>query len=226
MNISKATEQKIGEAIAKHYLNGSGFGKMNKNDFEVLIFYILRNNEYNDVSNFELSVALKLAESKVKRLDYEGRLIYGEKTTTDVALLSYLSHAQYDKGTDKFKFVIENKFDRAYLDAKVKSMHSFIDTSFNSEIVTISKGDLVELLKQCYSFSDEDRESLVKDLDAKAKKELEDSKGKIDWTKVLQKFVEGLAEGSGNLLIDFLGGGLSPARIICKSVTKIIGIFK
>lgn len=224
MTISKSTEQKIGEAIVKHYLNGSGFGKMNKNDFEVLIFHILRNQEFRDASNFDLSVTLRLAESKVKRLDYESRLIYGNATTTEAALLSYLSHAKYDKATDKFKFVIEDKFDRAYLDAKVKSMYSFIDTSFNSEIVTISKGDLVELLKQCYSLGDEDREFLLRQIDANAKKELEDPKGNIDWTKVLQKFVEGLAEGSGNVLIDAISGGLSPVRGICKCISKIIDI--
>ena len=133
IKVSKTTEAKLGEAIVEHYLNGAGFGKMNKNDFEVLIFSVLRNYEFKDASNFKLSTILKVPETKVKRLDYESRLIYGENVTTDYQLLSYLSHAKYDKGTGKFQFVIENKFDRSFLDAKVKEMQSFIDTSFNKE---------------------------------------------------------------------------------------------
>ena len=48
---------------------------MNKNDFEVFIF-----NEYRKrgrKSNREMSLELKIPESKVKRLAYEADLKYG-----------------------------------------------------------------------------------------------------------------------------------------------------
>ena len=50
---------------------------MNKNDFEVAIFdEIMKDDEYKDLSDFKLSVKLRVPESKIKRLRYEANLKY------------------------------------------------------------------------------------------------------------------------------------------------------
>ena len=62
----------------KKYLE-RGFGSMNKNDFEVFIFSELLKSKLKSMSNFDISVCLKIPESKVKRLKYEASLRYPEK---------------------------------------------------------------------------------------------------------------------------------------------------
>lgn len=68
-----------------------GFGTMNKNDFEVWIFHYLMQHRLQGKSNYDISVALKIPEQKVKRLRYESELKY--PTTRKVALHS-IHHCQ------------------------------------------------------------------------------------------------------------------------------------
>ena len=52
-----------------------GFGSMNKNDFEVFIFgQMLEMPSYKGKTNYELSLLLRIPESKIKRLRYESSL--------------------------------------------------------------------------------------------------------------------------------------------------------
>lgn len=63
--------------LIKKYLE-RGFGSMNKNDFEVAIFNEWMIHEGRGKSNYEISLALRIPETKVKRLKYEAELKYGD----------------------------------------------------------------------------------------------------------------------------------------------------
>ena len=83
----------------------------------------------------------------------------------------------------------------------------------------------MNLLQQCYSLNEEDRQFLIDYLGDKAKP-IEDERGKLDWNKILQKFVEGIAESSGKVLIEGIADYLSPTRIICNCIIQIINRIK
>ena len=124
-----------------------GFGSMNKNDFEVFIF-----NEYRkrgSKSNREMSVELKIPESKVKRLAYEADLKYGytdAQYKKDFAQI--VRNAQYlDK---KVKLVIEKIGLRKFIEAELKKQGKFLDSSFNSEIISMEYPDFSKLLNVLY----------------------------------------------------------------------------
>ena len=52
-----------------------GFGSMTKNDFEVLVFNLLRKHgDLKGKTNFEISLELQIPETKVRRLAYESDL--------------------------------------------------------------------------------------------------------------------------------------------------------
>ena len=61
----------------------TSFGSMNKNDYEVELLHLLFENGWKNKSDFEVSVDLKIPESKVKRLRYETYLVY-EVSDTDL----------------------------------------------------------------------------------------------------------------------------------------------
>lgn len=146
--------------IIKEYLN-RGFGSMNKNDFEVWIFNYLLRNDLNAQSNYDISVELGIPESKVKRLRYEASLKYGnpkDKTQYNKAFLSLLDNVNLKKGSGNIiQFAVEDIQLRKYLDSILKKKGFFSDTSFNTEIVSITIDDLVVLLEETCTQEDKER---------------------------------------------------------------------
>ena len=60
------------------------FGSFTKNDYEVLLFYLLLNDKnYSKLSNFDLSCKLRVTETKIRKLAYEASVKYGQNDTED-----------------------------------------------------------------------------------------------------------------------------------------------
>lgn len=138
----------------ENYLQ-KGFGSYNKNDFEVMIFHLLLKTRFKGWSNYQISRDLRIPETKVKKLRYEEDLKYGAKNAEDEGykkekfkeLDILLKNAKYKKESKKISFVIEDPSLRKFLDNILKQHHSYSDSSFNSEIVTISPNDLEIILE-------------------------------------------------------------------------------
>jgi hypothetical protein len=134
--------------IVQDYLK-KGFGSMNKNDFEVWIFhYLLKENGYASKSDNQISRELKIPESKVKRLRYEADLVYPkDEESFKNEFYEVLKNRVYKQvGDNKIQFVIRDKNLRLYLNDKLESFGSFADSSFNTDIVTVTAQDLVLLI--------------------------------------------------------------------------------
>lgn len=121
-----------------------GFGSMNKNDFEVWIFHYLMENKFQGRRNYEISIDLKIPESKVKRLRYEAELKYGKASSERNyhRVCEQLKKVHFKKGGKCIQFVIEDIYLRKYLDSILKADGRFSDSSFNSEIVSMDYDDL------------------------------------------------------------------------------------
>ena len=145
-------QAKFASEFIDKYLS-RGFGSMNKNDVEVLLFTLFkRDGVLADKSNFELAKMLHITEAKVKRLAYESEIVYGE--TEEKVLqkrfldLLYKTKIQVENGT--LRFVVEDKYLRSTIYETLKQNGYYIDSSFNSEIVSVKKEALVFLLDQYY----------------------------------------------------------------------------
>lgn len=126
------------------------FGSMNKNDYEVALFHLMLENEYEDKSDYYLSKLLQIPESKVKRLRYEANLVYPKSDDEYKSKFYELLNRQSYKITNdnKIQFAVNDKMLRLYLNDKLDEVGSFSDSSFNSNIVTISASDLIILLSE------------------------------------------------------------------------------
>ncbi|MBR4336769.1 MAG: hypothetical protein IKP91_00810 [Bacteroidaceae bacterium] len=137
--------------VIKEYVK-RGFGSMNKNDFEVWIFNYLLHGDLLGKSNYDISVELRMPESKVKRLRYEASLKYGNPTDTsqyNEAFKSLLGNVNLKKGSNNIvQFAVEDTQLRHYLDSILKKKGRFADTSFNTEVVSITLDDLAMLLDE------------------------------------------------------------------------------
>lgn len=128
----------VADAI-QAYLN-RGFGSMTKNDFEVWIFYQLLCGELRGKSNREISIALRIPDTKVKRLRYEADLKWGSPNDDSAyhdALVNVIKKARLLKDKKQILLVIEDTALLKYLDAKMKNANVAWDKSFNSENIYI-----------------------------------------------------------------------------------------
>ena len=177
--------------IINEYLQ-RGFGTMTKNDFEVMILHELLQGELKGKSNYEISQALRIPESKVKRLVYEVNLRY--ETEDSVYLENFIDSllgAQEMRDGDKIKFIIEDVATRRYLDSKLKERHLYSDTSWNSEIVIITPRSLASVLEVLLTSKDAD---MVRNRIKLAKDELK----KEIILKGLEDLLGGITRGCAN----------------------------
>lgn len=124
-----------------------GFGSMNKNDFEVWIFSQLMQGGLKGKSNYDISLELRLPESKVRRLAYEAQLKYPSGVSYKDLLSESLKKVKLSKDSNHLCFPIENISLRNYLSNVLKNNGSYIDSSFNSEIVKINIEDFAIILE-------------------------------------------------------------------------------
>ncbi len=167
------------EKVINNYLS-RGFGSMNKNDFEVWIFNYLLNNTLKGQSDNVISRKLRIPESKVKRLRYEAELknphndeYYKER------FYEILNNRVYKTVNENLiQFSIKDKAIRLYLDDKLEEQGSYADSSFNSDIVTLTASDLLLLIADFENKDDlikkikESRDKNKKDLPADTKEKL------------------------------------------------------
>lgn len=182
-------EEALKEVIDQ-YLN-RGFGTMNKNDFEVWIFHYLMQHQLQGKTNYEISVALKIPEQRVKRLRYESELKYPSTTDEDrrLMLIEAISRAKYRQVKDgQIVFALNDKMLRSYLENQLINDGRFYDSSFMSNIIVLSVSDFLFVLSSIM-LTESDQQEIIKQV----KKNLKES----------QKLPASFKELSGDMATEF-----------------------
>jgi len=201
-----------------------GFGSMNKSDFEVMIFDLLK--KYGNLkgkSHFEISIDLQITEAKVRKLAYESDLKYGHLTEKNIKeeFFKILAKSKFRSDLNKVEFAIESKYIRTSIGARLKELGHYADSSFNSEIIRIQIDSFIDLLE--YYYNEKSIERIVNDCKAVVKT---DKDTDITFKLVLRKFIEGLALQSGKKTIDlgvgYFTGGAENITSLITSIKKII----
>lgn len=174
-----------------------GFGSMTKNDFEVMIFAELLQTSLLKKSNYEISIDLRIPESKVKRLRYEASLKYNILSEDDYRLMFKEIAQNAIIKDEKIILSIEDISLRKFINFKLKKNGKFSDTSFNSEIVVIRSKDFAELLKELYYTQRE-----LKQINDKIDKINESLSKKITFKDVISVFINASVTHLGERLID------------------------
>lgn len=224
IKLNNSQKEIFGEKFLDVYLQ-RGFGSMNKNDFEVLIFHLLRETYGKDkrMSNYQWSLDLHIPETKVRKLSYEADLIY---QIHDAEQLKQSFFAILDKNISKFssdgkkiQFVIEDKSLRTMLSADLKKLGYFADSSFNSEIVSVDLEAFSALLIEYYP------KSFNVQLEQKYMSLKTANTTKIDKVAILQKFLEGIAKGTGEIIPtvikDIALAYTNPANLVARLIEFI-----
>lgn len=201
--------------VINSYLN-RGFGSMNKNDFEVWIFgQLLKMEEYKGKNNYELSVALHIPETKIKRLKYESAL-RDAKPNTDYKqeVCTLLTKVELRSDDRKIVFQTEDAIIKSYISSLLKKNGKMLDTSFNSELIVLKMEDFQYLVTEVYGLEE------VNSILAEARKLVNDTSKTIQLKDVLGWVVQGAVGGITSGLTSAVITDLTPNGII-NTIKKI-----
>ena len=143
------------QKVLKHFMTvyfDKGFGVMNKTEIETLLYHVLKTNGLLTERCFDDSFALKIPEAKARKLIYESQIKYSERKPDEhyaylrKSIGECLEHAFISKNKKEIRFAIEDKYIRVALNAKLREMHYFADTSFNSDIVSLDQEAFAKMI--------------------------------------------------------------------------------
>ncbi|MBO4615532.1 MAG: hypothetical protein J5709_10500 [Bacteroidales bacterium] len=177
---------------------GRGFGSMNKNDFEVEIFhYLLKTNYFKSLKEYDISIQLKIPQSKVKRLKYEADLKF-PKENKDEMIKDILDNAKISFDRKCLVLSIEDEIIRKYLDCEIKKHNGYSDLSFNTELMRLDFEDYIYLVDKIEGGKrvDEIKGKLESWFLSKENGDKEKLK-KIRFKDLFFEFVKGFAKGAG-----------------------------
>lgn len=126
------------------------FGAMNKNDYEVELMFLLLENGFEDKSDRELSIFLRIPVAKVKRLRYEADLQHPKTPEYyKAAFYKILTITAFKTDNNgNIMFAVNNKALREYLSECIEKAGSFFDSSFAGNIVKLTPTDLLLLIAE------------------------------------------------------------------------------
>lgn len=139
-----------------------GFDSLKQSDFQIFLFNEFRKTIYKNKTIHEISLDLRIKESKVKELCQMATLRYSDNVDAEAKadLLKIWESIKITNIGDSIKFCIENETTRNYINSLLKADGRFSDSSFNPEIVSLSDKDYKFLVKNIEGF---DLDKYIKD---------------------------------------------------------------
>ena len=124
---------------------------------------------FDKLSHAKIEKILKINSARIKSAENNIKIKYADDIDENSLFDDFINDLLNDKiklkkaGDEKIKFVIENKAKRSIIEAKLKYLcNDTLDSSFNSEIVTIDIKNFLKMLKV--------QKNLPKEIESKVKK--------------------------------------------------------
>ena len=152
-----------------------------KNDIGDYIIYLLnkycvyvekdveKERFFDKLSHAKIEKILKINSARIKSAENNIKIKYADDIDKNSLFDDFINDLLDGKivlrkaGDEKIKFVIENKAKRSIIEAKLKELCAdTLDSSFNSEIVTIDIKNFLKMLKA--------QKNLPKEIESKVKK--------------------------------------------------------
>ena len=148
-----------------------------KNDIGDYIIYLLNKHcvydkeerFFDKLPHAETEKLLKINSARIKSAQNNIKIKYADDIDENSLFDDFINDLLDEKivlrkaGDEKIKFVIENKAKRSIIEAKLKYLcNDTLDSSFNSEIVTIDTKNFLKMLKA--------QTNLPKEIESKVKK--------------------------------------------------------
>lgn len=219
-------KEKFVDEFSELYLNDY-FGTFNKTEIEELFIYLLmEHGNLKDMTNFEISIALHIPESKVRTAMYRSQLKYYKYNESIIRrdFFDILSKERYEiipkgKGgkVNYISITIEQQYLKEALEAKIKKAGKTINGNFNKETLVLSEEAFCNLMLDFFARSD--IEGVQEELQKKLKKTGTDFSLKDAFLDFLKN--KGLEIGVGALATIISGGNFTLGAIVGALVKQL-----
>lgn len=135
----------------------SGFGAMPKREMEIYLLHLMLEdgqfkNEEGEIDYHEMSMALRISESKVRNLVYAVELKYAPPSSFDQALIELIERQRYEVDAVKgvIKFSVQRPLLKQAFEYEVRKLGGVSDGSFSKQVVIIKQETFAKLLSRLY----------------------------------------------------------------------------
>ncbi|MCM8530227.1 MAG: hypothetical protein NE330_03625 [Lentisphaeraceae bacterium] len=141
--------EKFAEVFLDHYL-ARGMGSLQKRDLDVLVFSLLLDDGVfgEELNTFKAARLLQLSEAKVRNLYFDSQLKYDHYTDEQAIedFIELVSKGLFEASSGHVTFIIREPMFKQYFEEWVSNHNGFTDSSFNKQLVKVSRDLLVEIL--------------------------------------------------------------------------------
>ena len=188
----------------------NGFDFMKEKELKVYILYLLLEdgqfvNKHGDIDYHEISLILKISETKVRNLVYEVELKYRNNHNFVEQLISIIEKGKYEVVNAKVKFAVHNPLVKQYFEYEIRQLDGVSDGSFAKHIVSIRTTTFEKLLLKLYGESKK-ADEIIAELPENMKEKITDKESLIkEFVSEFGKNFAGTSgERSANLVFDIL----------------------
>ncbi|MDO3377831.1 hypothetical protein [Geoalkalibacter halelectricus] len=137
----------------QHFLQ-NGFGSLPKREIEVLVMHLLLEDgclgESAQIDHHQLSMLLKLPETRVRSLVYEVELKYGQQPDAVDGIIGLIDKGRYEIVGTKVRFAVHSPLLKQFLEYEIRQLDGVSDGSFGKHIVTLELSTFQKLLEHLY----------------------------------------------------------------------------
>lgn len=188
----------------------NGFDFMKEKELKIYILYLLLEdgqfvNSDGEIDYHEISLELKISETKVRNFIYEVELKYRNNHNFIEQLINIIEKGKYEASDGKIKFAVHNPLVKQYFEYEIRKLDGVSDGSFAKHIVTISSETFEKLLLKLYGNSTK-ADQIISELPEHLQQKVTDKESLIkEFVKEFGKnFSSTSGERSANLLFDVI----------------------
>jgi hypothetical protein len=188
------------EDFTKEFINeylGRGFGTLSKRDIDVLVLHLLIKYKYfgDEFDYFKASKLLKISEARVRSIYSDVQLRYEQYTENEAKsmFIELFESMRFERTkTGKYRFIVRDPLLRQYFEEWVASVNGFHDSSFNPNLVVVSR----DVLEQVMGVLAVDKS--LNDIKAEMPKEINNEIGKEGTIKgYIKRFLDSYVDTLG-----------------------------
>lgn len=190
----------------------NGFGVMPKREIEIYLLHLMLTdgqfvNELGELDFHEMSLALKMSETRVRNLVYEVDLKYSIPKDFISELISLIEHEKFEVHGTEVKFAVHSPMLKQAFEYEVRKLGGVSDGSFAKHVVTISQTTFERLINRLYGNSQR-AQVIINALPADLRVAIADK------DSLVREFTRAFVKTSGGRTADLLFDVISPVDLL------------
>lgn len=196
----------------------NGFGAMPKREIEIYLIHLLLvdeqfMNESGELDFHEMSLVLKMSETRVKNLVYEVDLKYSVPKDFVSELIGLIEHGKFEIYGTEIKFAVHSPMLKQAFEYEVRKLGGVSDGSFAKHVVTISQKTFECLINRLYGKSQKAQE-IINALPADLRVTI------VNQESLVKEFVQAFIKTSGGRTADLLFDAISPVDLLRRLIGR------